>query len=387
MNIEQLLELANDALREGNNAAALEFYQVAQCKDPNNKEVLELYGDTMVHTANTPEEVERAKKILLYTVEKCNQYNDTTNYAYISILNLAQLSTDHEALHYYQQAVQLIEPQITKNHYNTTNIPQEYKETLLILINVYSSIAELYLTDLCFETNAPNLCQEAINRGIRHSIINKAVDANIISGTIDTYAYLYSIDLLNQQVSLWISLEYDIHTIKPCLKLIVKLLEVLPEDQQPELNVKVNSIKLCMEVGLFDYSTKIALLLLSIYPSELQLYLLLAESLSCKANQLKSSVSTPDNESLANSNQWILNLFTQALRILIYLMHQIKDINSATNSSISGGKGVILNDIEIGIQKLRTYINQDHIFYSLCKSENIDISSLIESVEIASDSE
>eukprot|EP01035_Chromulina_nebulosa_P022640 gene22640-29314_t len=88
----------------------------------------------------------------------------------IKWLFLAQLLNGNEALITYNIAINLLDK--TKQ----TSNDEEYNQLLTKQIaKAYCSIAELYLTDLCFDDNAENLSEQAVNKAF--DMIPNLIDA------------------------------------------------------------------------------------------------------------------------------------------------------------------------------------------------------------------
>lgn len=113
--------------------------QQQKCSDKLLLEVTESYGVACMN-ANEP-----VKAMAIFKkVVSCFDFANTESY-----LSLAQLLSGKEALAIYNSCLQ--------------RLPKDgERETRTLRSSIYCSIAELYLSDLCFEPNAEDSCHEAL---------------------------------------------------------------------------------------------------------------------------------------------------------------------------------------------------------------------------------
>jgi hypothetical protein len=85
-------------------------------------------------------------------------------------MNLGQLSTGMEALSYYKRGVDcLLKAQQSQQHDTSTPDHDDaiHTEHQQLLAKAYTSIAELYLTDLCFEDSAESSCEHHLQLALQ----------------------------------------------------------------------------------------------------------------------------------------------------------------------------------------------------------------------------
>ncbi|KAG5491312.1 hypothetical protein JIQ42_01211 [Leishmania sp. Namibia] len=152
MDANALLALAQSAVDCGNVKAACEFYEVALAQSPNNDEVLEAYAEIMIHHA---QDIPRAQQMLRHAIDI------NPNQGYVKYLNLAQLCEAKEALKCYEKAYEIAS--LTLHGCRKKKMRKALQETMA---TICCAVAELYLTDLCFEENAEQQCEQAVARAL-----------------------------------------------------------------------------------------------------------------------------------------------------------------------------------------------------------------------------
>jgi tetratricopeptide (TPR) repeat protein len=153
MDTSTLLALAQSAVDVGNVKAACEFYDVALAQSPNNDEVLEAYAEIMIHYAQDPA---RAQQMLRHAIEV------NPDQGYVKYLNLAQLCEAGEALKCYEKAYQIAS--LMLHGCRKKKMKKTLQETMATMC---CAVAELYLTDLCFNEDAEQQCEQAVNRALQ----------------------------------------------------------------------------------------------------------------------------------------------------------------------------------------------------------------------------
>lgn len=154
MDIPTCITLADNALNEGQPQAACEFYEVALKQQPDNVEVLEAYGEVLLHHMQDPA---RAIQLLQHAARLC------PSEGHVKFLNLAQLHGGHEALGYYGKALGILNSQLCASRRRS-----EKEELRRSIAEARAAIAELYLTDLCDEPEAEQRCEDALAEAVRN---------------------------------------------------------------------------------------------------------------------------------------------------------------------------------------------------------------------------
>ncbi|KEG11941.1 TPR domain protein [Trypanosoma grayi] len=217
MDVKTLLALAQNAVDVGNIKAAQEFYEVALTRTPNSIDVLEAYAELMIHYM---QDIPRAKQMLRHAIEVDPQRG------YVKYLNLAQLCDADESLDCYQRAIQIVHVELQSCRKKRKR--EGLKETLS---TVYCAIAELYLTDLCYNPDAEQRCEEAVTHALKFNA--ESVEAHQL------------------QASLRLSQCRPDEALQS-LRCAVNLTHRLSEAHQPTYESKVELARLLMQVSPDD---------------------------------------------------------------------------------------------------------------------------------------
>lgn len=149
---------------------AVKFFEKAVERDANCVEALDLMGECLIAMGD----LARSHQILSKSVE----LNPNDNYK--KYTQLAQLSEGTESLNLYHKALQLL---------NTIQ-----SDTNELQSSIYSSIAELYMTDLCDEQDAESACETSLSKALSldprnpdalASLANlRMIQGNIVDATV-----------------------------------------------------------------------------------------------------------------------------------------------------------------------------------------------------------
>ncbi|EPY31664.1 TPR domain protein [Strigomonas culicis] len=217
MDTATLLSLAQSAVDAGNVRAGFEFFEVALSQSPNDDEVLEAYAEVMIHYA---QDLPRAQQMLRHAIDI------NPNEGYVKYLNLAQLCEAKEALQCYTKAYEIADQMLTRTR------KKKAKETLReTMCTMCCAVAELYLTDLCFEEDAEAQCERAVARAIE--LTARSVEAHQL------------------QASLRLSQCRPAEALA-ALRVAVDLTHHLSEEHQPTYESKIELGRLLMQVSPDD---------------------------------------------------------------------------------------------------------------------------------------
>lgn len=151
---EMLIEQANIALSNMQPELALKFYERALLLTPNDTNIMDALSDVYIQLGDSI----KGKELLLNSVALQPTMNP------YKWMYLAQLQQGLESKNSYIKGIELLLPLANDN----IEIRQH-------LCKIYCSIAELYLTDLCYEEDAEESCERAINEAL--SLDNNSIDA------------------------------------------------------------------------------------------------------------------------------------------------------------------------------------------------------------------
>eukprot|EP01080_Neovahlkampfia_damariscottae_P000012 gene12-4263_t len=144
---EDIKEKALQYLDSYEYQAAITYFNFCLQKKPDSTEIIELLGTTYM-SINDPDSARNCFKKAVKISPKIG---------YSKYMYLGQLSEGKKALDYYNKGISILQAMKTQQDcvLSSTEI-QTY------LIDAYCSVAELFMTDLCFEKNAENVCEECL---------------------------------------------------------------------------------------------------------------------------------------------------------------------------------------------------------------------------------
>lgn len=214
MDLPTLLALAQNAVDIGQLNAACEFFELALHQSPNNDEVLEAYAETMIHSGG---DLVRAEQMLRHAIS-VNPHE-----GYVKYVNLAQLCSADEAVQLYRKSFEIAENMLGKSRKKA-----EKKIIKDAMSTMCCAVAELYLTDLCFEEAAEQHCEMAVNKALEFN--DQSVEAHQV------------------QASLRLSQSRPEEALQSLLRAL-ELTHTLGEEYQPSYSSKIELARLLMQVS------------------------------------------------------------------------------------------------------------------------------------------
>ena len=152
---------ANDYYEKGVNALAtlepelaIDFLKRALTMDPDNVSYMDVYSEACIQLGESAE--------ALAMLTKATNTNDNSYYRW---LTLAQLQEGVESLLSFQKGISIM---VSKLEDMSTVNEHEAKKLHIQISQAYASVADLYMTDLCFEEDAETLCEESIKSAITY---------------------------------------------------------------------------------------------------------------------------------------------------------------------------------------------------------------------------
>ena len=309
-NVQDILNRAYNAHHTGDYNMAQRFYIRCIEIEPNNEEIQLIYGEFLAEIGNT----EEAKKIFT-TI--CNNSAKTTINPN-AIFSLAQLQSGKEAVNTFEQGILNLQEQLKKNDNNNNN-NNNNSEIKKQIASAYCRVIEIYMTDLCFEQNAEQICEEAAKKAVEYGG-NDNIEA----------LYCYANVCLSQCKNN-IAKEY---IVKAAI-----VLQTLADKDQEEVNdfeitydVQLNIAKILIEVNEASKASDILERLLLINDTDIELlficgicYNILQEFKTSKQylikskdmiNQLQNSGEDYGGMDLTNYLQQVNNMLTTVNRSL-----------------------------------------------------------------------
>ena len=161
--VDDLISKANDALNKLQPDLACKFYQKALQMEPQNTNVMDALADVLIQLGQSSEALNLLTQSTLIAPNE-NPYK---------WMFLAQLQTGIDAMESYNRGIILLTS--VTNDPDINNIEGKLEFYNKQISKAYCSIAELYLTDLCYEEGAENKCEEAIIKAL--AINSTSLDA------------------------------------------------------------------------------------------------------------------------------------------------------------------------------------------------------------------
>lgn len=213
---------------------ALTFCKKAIALEPDNTKVLEGSGNVCAEIGD----IDNARIYFQKAVEI------EPKKGHVKYLYLGQLSEGSEAVKYYEAAIPLMKNEI---EYQKNNIQDDSAEknklTDKAVSNVYCSLAEIYMTDLCMEENAESMCEKYCKSAMEADKTNLEAAVSMCNLLLSQDNMDSAVTVAEKAYNLWSSISKDVEE------------ELLPEAMSYE--ARVTLIKLLIEVEGYDKVSKI----------------------------------------------------------------------------------------------------------------------------------
>jgi predicted Zn-dependent protease len=196
--VAKMIEQGESLAELGHFEAAEKFFRKALTLDPNHVELIDLYAETLLDLG----EADKAKHFLLKSIER---HGDAVAEPY---MYMAQLSTGYDALRYLQHGIHILEQQLSSGE------SDDKEKQSAKLCRAYCNVADLFMTDLCFEPQAEAECERAMEAALRIDPNNAEALQTLASVRISQQRNPDAVSLLVKSVSQWkdaeeIELPYD----------------------------------------------------------------------------------------------------------------------------------------------------------------------------------
>ncbi|XP_064455312.1 uncharacterized protein LOC135366521 [Ornithodoros turicata] len=154
--VDELLNLADSSMNELQFEAAKEFCERVLQLEPDNIKALETLSTILLEIGDPTSAMEVLQKMI-------SLQPDTGFRKYLS---MAQLSGGKDALRCYSKGAAIIEQQIHEKENCVSETVSENIDLNRELSSVYCAMAEVYMTDCCFDEDAEEKCSTLIEKGI-----------------------------------------------------------------------------------------------------------------------------------------------------------------------------------------------------------------------------
>jgi tetratricopeptide (TPR) repeat protein len=157
----ELIERAQQVAAGGNVELATQFLRKAMEQDPENLEALEGLGELLMEQGL----VEEAKEAFLKSIAVSPQDSGG------KFMYLAQLQQGPDALERFQQGLGLLKRDLDSiTSVSNSIVASDHRVVMLKrqLCTGFCSVAELWMSDLCFELNAEQQCDAALQAALEY---------------------------------------------------------------------------------------------------------------------------------------------------------------------------------------------------------------------------
>lgn len=192
--IEEYLSEAEAGINTFNYEEASQSCQKVLELDAANVKALEMLASIHIENGSIPE----AQAMLMRCVELC------PDDGYPKYFSLAQLASGGEAVNFYQKGIMIMKKKLESPA--TASASETSQETPLhrVLSDAYCSVAELYMTDCCFEDDAENICKKSIESAVEADESNPDAhqcwaNLHLVKGEIEA-----SKAAISKSLSLWL---------------------------------------------------------------------------------------------------------------------------------------------------------------------------------------
>ncbi|PIK63043.1 putative UPF0661 TPR repeat-containing protein C16D10.01c isoform X2 [Apostichopus japonicus] len=130
---------------------------------------------------------------------------------------LGQLSEGLEAVKQYEKGVHIMEEERDKHNKMQEDQASggDCPVSNIEISQAYTSIAEIYLTDACFEDNAEQRCKECLDRAVEENVRNAEAHQLMASYWLSKENKENAKASIETSLSLWVKEEEDEETKKP----------------------------------------------------------------------------------------------------------------------------------------------------------------------------
>ncbi|XP_041478817.1 probable assembly chaperone of rpl4 [Lytechinus variegatus] len=203
-NIDQLLEKVEEYLDTFEYEMAQKFCQRALEMEPDNVRALELSGNLLAELGDT----DGARKCFGRAITVCPE-EGFSKYMY-----MGQLHEGLEGLQFFQKGVELMIKERDGNQEETQGASSSLENGSSNVSNAdiskaYCSIAEIFLTDACFEEDSDERCKAAIDQAVNEDPHNPEAYQLLASYWLSKDNKEEAMSSMKKSLSLWQHMEGD----------------------------------------------------------------------------------------------------------------------------------------------------------------------------------
>jgi len=328
VDVEDLLQQAEADFANFQTDLAEKKYVKALEMEPNNTKVMDSFALFLLEI----DRLNEGKQLLERSIE-LNPLDNISKY-----LQLAQLLEGNEAIRLFERGVSLIQHQKEQLESNSQRTDAQNEELITIgnqLSCAFCSMAEIYLTDCCFEENAEAECQRLLNCALDQDPSNPETYQTLASLRISQQCPEEALQFLRKSYDLWKDLDFE---------------------WQPSYEFRHNTAKLFFELGENSLATNIWETLLEENDQIAEVHYFLASSYR--------KISTQAARECANQAKQLLLLCNCEDKALLKMTEDL--IDQLANENV---------EIEIDSDE-----NADNNNLDTCNSEDMDVENTMKTL-------
>lgn len=226
--LDELLGKAEELMLTYQPELAEKFYKRALEMQPSSTDALDAYGSFLLEQ----DRFDEAKPLFLRSIE-LDPLGDAAKYMF-----MGQLCEGLEATQYYGKGIELMQAQLKSVQ---AQKPSKAKREQLLMLKqqisaAYCSIAEVFLTDACFEDQAEEECERALAAAISADPDNPEPLQTLASVRMSQKRPTEALEIMNKSYAKWRDVEHDF---------------------QPSMEFRHNAAKLFLEMEQHETAAEI----------------------------------------------------------------------------------------------------------------------------------
>jgi predicted Zn-dependent protease len=237
---DELVRYAEDRFLQMDLEEAEQYYRLALKKQPKNTEIMDIIGEILVEKNN----IEAAKQMFLQSI-KLQPSKGATKY-----LNMGQLESGLRAIEYYRQGIKLLLQE--KSLIEEGKIQGNVKEINKNIASALCSMAEIYLTDACFEENAENECEGLLKEALKIDPNNYETLQVYASFKISQQKPDEALIVLEQSYQQWKHIAEKLQNVDDehiNSEIAIADSDSNPDELLPSIEFRIETAKLFLELG------------------------------------------------------------------------------------------------------------------------------------------
>ncbi|XP_066302015.1 uncharacterized protein [Branchiostoma lanceolatum] len=244
--VDELLDKVEECMDSYNYEVAQKFCQRALELEPDNLRALEVSGSLLLELGDG----DKAKQCFGRAVELSPE-DGFTKY-----MCLGQLLEGEEAVACYNKGIQVMMVERQKQQQQLEGAaacdPDSQKVTSQDISSAYCSIAEIYLTDSCFEDSAEEKCKESLEKAIEECPTNPEAHLLMASYQLSKDNRDEAKQAIEKSLSLWLPERSDAEEEEE-----EEMEENMPEDPPLPYEQRIATAKILIELEVMESAEKV----------------------------------------------------------------------------------------------------------------------------------